>query len=628
MDYQFIYDQCTKVAKVFDDARILIDDGNKDSVYLFLAEQLWNLQKRFSEQKLTILVAGEMKVGKSTFINTLLGVDILATAHEVCTNVPTKIVYGEDEKIIVHYIQESDRTIREPEIITREEIKEFSTESANKENNNKVDYIEIQINSPLLSDGLAFIDTPGLGAIDPLHAITTYKMASQADIIFFLGDARKPLTQSEIASLKDLIKVSNSKQIIHLLTCSDLKNTDEISASNKKMFETDFSEYAIPIIKVSSLSYRKYIRSGKREQLDVSGFLQVKSIVAELNSDLKSLLNIRFNTLALDICKRGHVLLSEVIETVENPELRERKVEELKDLVARLTEIEENQSVWQQELNGELQKFVSDLNSFINKQQDNIVENVRENLKNDSYLEDKDALGKSITADLIRFQNNLDTTITNGFIRIYNWLRITTGLKKIQDESIKTPNSVDVNISIDRSIGNAKFGQKMQGLYRSVMVGGAISTVVGAAGQWAGGAIGAKVGAAIGTGIAPGVGTAIGAAVGAISGVLVGVFAGFSIFKESKEERKRKQRNEILEVCKKQIKDFFANISKEVNRAKIDQSTDLAKQFIREVRTEKKSLQLRKNRMQNEALRVRANFEAIKKLVEDSAAVCANLQKK
>lgn len=628
MDYQFIYDQCTKVAKVFDDARILIDDGNKDSVYLFLAEQLWNLQKRFSEQKLTILVAGEMKVGKSTFINTLLGVDILATAHEVCTNVPTKIVYGEDEKIIVHYIQESDRTIREPEIITREEIKEFSTESANKENNNKVDYIEIQINSPLLSDGLAFIDTPGLGAIDPLHAITTYKMASQADIIFFLGDARKPLTQSEIASLKDLIKVSNSKQIIHLLTCSDLKNTDEISASNKKMFETDFSEYAIPIIKVSSLSYRKYIRSGKREQLDVSGFLQVKSIVAELNSDLKSLLNIRFNTLALDICKRGHVLLSEVIETVENPELRERKVEELKDLVARLTEIEENQSVWQQELNGELQKFVSDLNSFINKQQDNIVENVRENLKNDSYLEDKDALGKSITADLIRFQNNLDTTITNGFIRIYNWLRITTGLKKIQDESIKTPNSVDVNISIDRSIGNAKFGQKMQGLYRSVMVGGAISTVVGAAGQWAGGAIGAKVGAAIGTGIAPGIGTAIGAAVGAISGVLVGVFAGFSIFKESKEERKRKQRNEILEVCKKQIKDFFANISKEVNRAKIDQSTDLAKQFIREVRTEKKSLQLRKNRMQNEALRVRANFEAIKKLVEDSAAVCANLQKK
>lgn len=628
MDYQFIYDQCTKGAKVLDDAKILIDDGNKDSAYFSLAEQLRNLQKRFSEQKLTILVAGEMKVGKSTFINTLLGVDILATANGVCTNVPTKIVYGDKEKILVHFVRESDKAIREPEIITRDKIEEFSTESANKENKNKVDYIEIQVNSPLLSEGLAFIDTPGLGAIDPLHAITTYRMATQADIIFFLGDVRKPLTQSEITSLGDLIKVSNSKQIIHLLTWCDKKNADNIVASNKKMFEADFSGYTIPIIKVSSPVYLNYVKKGKRELLDASGFQQVKSYIANINNDLKSLLVSRFNGLALDVCKRGQALLSEVIETVENPVLRERKVEELRDLVNRLTEIEDNQSTWQQDLNGEIQKFVSELNSFITKQQDNIVDNVRENLKKDSYLEDKDALSKSITADLIRFQDNLDTTISDGFIRIYDWLRTTTGLKKIQEESIETPNSVDVNISIDRNIGNAKFGQKMQGLYRSVLVGGAISAVAGTAGQWAGGAIGAKVGAAIGTGIAPGVGTAIGAAVGALSGVLVGVFAGFSIFKESKEERKKKQRNEILEACRKQIKNFFTDINDEVNRAKIDQSTDLAKQFIREVRSEKKSLQLRKNRMQNEALRVRANFEAIKKLVQDISEVCSNLQKK
>lgn len=626
MDYQFIYDQCTKGAKVLDDAKILIDDGNKDSAYFSLAEQLRNLQKRFSEQKLTILVAGEMKVGKSTFINTLLGVNILATANGVCTNVPTKIVYGDKEKILVHFVRESDKAIREPEIITRDKIEEFSTESANKENKNKVDYIEIQVNSPLLSEGLAFIDTPGLGAIDPLHAITTYRMATQADIIFFLGDVRKPLTQSEITSLGDLIKVSNSKQIIHLLTWCDKKNADNIVASNKKMFEADFSGYTIPIIKVSSPVYLNYVKKGKRELLDASGFQQVKSYIADINNDLKSLLVSRFNGLALDVCKRGQVLLSEVIETVENPVLRERKVEELRDLVNRLTEIEDNQSTWQQDLNGEIQKFVSELNSFITKQQDNIVDNVRENLKKDSYLEDKDALSKSITADLIRFQDNLDTTISDGFIRIYDWLRTTTGLKKIQEESIETPNSVDVNISIDRNIGNAKFGQKMQGLYRSVLVGGAISAVAGTAGQWAGGAIGAKVGAAIGTGIAPGVGTAIGAAVGALSGVLVGVFAGFSIFRESKEERKKKQRNEILEACRKQIKNFFTDINDEVNRAKIDQSTDLAKQFIREVRSEKKSLQLRKNRMQNEALRVRANFEAIKKLVQDITEVCSNLQ--
>lgn len=628
MDFQKIYEECTKSASIFDEAQILIDDGNKDSVYFALAEQLRALQQRFSEQKLTILVAGEMKAGKSTFINSLLGVDILATAHEVCTNVPTKIVYGDKEKIIVHYVRETNGKQKSASIINRDQLAEFSTESANKENKKNVDYIEIQANSALLAEGLAFIDTPGLGAIDPLHAIATYRMATQADIIFFLGDARKPLTQSEITSLKDLVKVSNSKQIIHLLTCCDLKNSDDIASSNKKMFDSDFVGYNIPIIKVSSLSYRKYVRSGKREQLDASGFLQVKSIVADINNDLKSLLNSRFNSLALDVCERGHALLSEVIDTIENPELKERKVEELRELEDRLTEIEENQSAWQTDLNGELQKFVSDLNSFIKKHQDNIVENIRENLKSDSYLKDKDALGKSITADLIRFQGDMETIITDGFIRIYEWLRTTTGLKKIQEDSIETPNIVDVNITIDSKIGNAKFGQKMQGLYRSVLVGGTISVAAGAAGQWAGGAIGAKVGAAIGTGIAPGIGTAIGAGVGALAGVLVGVFTGFSIFRESKEERKRKQRNEILEACKKQIKDVFTNISDEVNRAKIDQSTDLTKQFIREVRAEKNRLKQRRNRMQNEALRVRANFDSIKKLVEKSKSVCDNLHTK
>lgn len=627
MDYNTISEQCSKSVEILQKAKILVDDGNKDSLYQSLANQLVDLQKRFSEQKLIILVAGEMKAGKSTFINSLLGIDILATAHEVCTNVPTKIVYGEEEKILVHFERSASGNQKRPEVIYRNQVTEYSTESANKENQSKVDYIEIQINSPLLAEGLAFIDTPGLGAIDPLHAIATYRMATQADIIFFLGDSRKPLTQSEIASLKDLVKVSDSKQILHLLTCCDMKRTNDILESNTKMFDKDFIEYNIPIIKVSSLLYRKYVLSGNRIQLDGSGFQQVKSYIADVNNDLKSLLNERFCALVLNICLRGHNLLSEVIETVENPEVRERKVEELQALIDRLTEIEEKQPVWQQKLNGQQNLFVSELNNFISNQQTFVTDSVSENLKIDSYLEDKDALSKSITADLISFQDKLDNKISDGFVRLYEWLRNETGLKKIQEESIETPNSVSTDISIDGNLGNARFGQKMQGLYRSVLVGTGVAAVAGTVGNWARGAIGAKIGAAIGTGIAPGVGTAIGAAVGALTGVLVGVFSGFAIFKESKEERKRKQRNEIFAACKKQITQFFNDIKSEVDRVRIAQSTELATQFVQEVRAEKKSLQLRKHQMQNEAMRVRANFEAIKKLVESSETICDNLQK-
>ena len=495
-----------------------------------------------------------------------------------------------------------------------------------------MDYIEIQINSPLLAEGLAFIDTPGLGAIDPLHAIATYRMATQADIIFFLGDSRKPLTKSEITSLNDLIKVSGTKQIVHLLTCCDIKKTDDILATNQNMLQEDFSEYSIPIIKVSSLLYRKYTRSGNRVQLDGSGFQQVKSYIADINSDLKSLLNLRFSALALDVCKCGSKLLSEVIETVENPVVRERKVEELQSLVNRLTEIEDKQSVWQQRLSGQQSLFASELNNYISSQSKDIINNVNDRLKKDSYLEDKDALSKSITADLISFQEALNNRITDGFTNIYEWLRTETGLKDVQEESIETPNSVSAGITIDGNLGNSKFGQKMQGLYRSVMVGsvvGAVGVSVGTyAGSWAGGAVGAKVGALIGTGIAPGIGTAIGSAIGGLAGVLTGFFTGLSIYRESVEERKRRQRNEIFVACKNQITKFFDNVKEEVDRVRISQSTELLTQFIMEVKAEKKRIQRRKHQMQNEAMRVRANFEAIKKLVNDSSAICEALQKK
>lgn len=624
MEYQFIYDQCTKGAKIFDQAKILIDDGSKDSMYFSLAEQLRILQQRFSEQKLTILVAGEMKVGKSTFINSLLGIDILATAHEVCTNVPTKIVYGEEEKILVHFEKNASGGQKEPKIITRAEVAEYSTESANKENQNKVDYIEIQINSPFLAGGLAFIDTPGLGAVDPLHAITTYRMATQADIIFFLGDSRKPLTQSEIASLKDLVKVSGSQQILHLLTCCDMKKTDDILVSNQQMFEKDFAKYNIPIIKVSSLLYRKYVRSGNRVQLDSSGFQQIKSYIADINNDLKSLLNSRFRTLALDICSRGSKLLIEVIETVEDPVKKECKVAELQKLMDRLIEIEDNQAIWSHKLSGKQQDFNEELNSFIDEEQRTIIDNASENLKSDNYLEDKGALCNSITADLISFQENLGKKISNGFGEIYEWLRDETGLKAIQEQAIKIPKNISAEMSIDEETGNIKLGEKIRDVYLASSIGLIVSGAASSVGAWAGGAAGAKIGAVIGNAVAPAIGAVIGAAIGGIAGILSGLF----VFKGSKEARKRKQRNEILAVCKQQINDYFSQVRREVKKANIPNSTELSTQFIKELRDEKRRLQLRKHQMQNEAMRVRANFDAIKKLVDGSKKVCENLQKK
>lgn len=614
MNYEFIAEQCSKGVEVFKEATILVDDGNKDSLYLLLAKQLQDLKERFAEQKLTILIAGEVKAGKSTFINKLLGVDILAAAEEVCTNVPTKIVYGEEEKIFVHF----SSTTHEPLLISREEVATYSTEGLNQENKRNVEYIEIQINSKILAEGLAFIDTPGLGAIDPLHAIATYRIATKADILFFLGDVRKPLTNSEVCNLKNLVKVSKCEQIVHLLTCCDLNNPDEILAANKKMLEQEFTGHNIPIMKVSSLLYHRYMQSGDRRQFDDSGFQQVRTYISSINAKLKTLLDRRFSSLTSSICYSGYKKLTEIIDTVENPEVKERKVKELEALVERLQEIEDNKTVWSQQLTGKQLNFNEELNSFIDKEQKKIVGNVSENLESDNYLEDKDALSNSISADLIRFQQDLEKKISAGFVELYDWLRTETRLKDIQEQSVQTPKGTSTEIIIDDEVGNVKVGEKIRDVYVATSIGLVVSSAAGSVGAWAGAAAGAKVGAVIGSTAAPGIGTAIGAIIGGVTGVVSGLL----VYKGSKEKRKEKQKQETLVVCKQYINDYFNEVRREVKKANIPNSTELNAQFVRELGVERKRIKLQHNTLKNEALRVRANYKAIKELVNDSKNIC------
>lgn len=623
MEYKEINEQCSKGIVVFEKAKTIIDKGNNDSVYHSLANQLREYQKRFAEQKLTVLIAGEVKVGKSTFINTLLGTDVLPKATEVCTNVPSKIVFGEEEKILVHFsADDEEKTIKEPLVISREEVAEYSTETLNKENHKKVEYIEIQINSPILAEGLVFIDTPGLGAIDPLHAIATYRIATKADIIFFLGDVRKPLTDSEISSLKDLIKVSKSEKIVHLLTCCDLKDPEEILSSNKNMFEKDFKDHNITIIKISSLLYQRYVKYGNRSQLDASGFQQVRTYIAEINSELKTLLDQRFLNLTYAICQRGHALLSEVIRIVEDPEVKEKIVDELNGLIKRLQEIENNQYSWSQKLAAKQSLFNQKLYDFVEEERKAIIDDVSEKLQEDTYLEDKDALCKCISADMISFQSKLEKKIPDGFTKIYEEMRAETELKDIQEQSIITPGKVSTEIKIDEEIGDVLAGEKIRDIYVSTSIGLIVGGISYSVGTWAGAAAGAKVGALIGNAIAPAIGAGIGAALGAA----IGVISGLAVFEGSKEARKKRQRNELLSEYTKQINEFFNKTQGKIKEANIPNSSDLSTRFFIEVRDEKKKLKLRHDNLKNETARIRANYNAIKQLVIESEEICNTLR--
>ena len=66
-------------------------------------EELDLLERKISSDTFKMLVLGEFKRGKSTFINALLGAEILPAFAIPCTAVINEIRYAEKKKAVVHF---------------------------------------------------------------------------------------------------------------------------------------------------------------------------------------------------------------------------------------------------------------------------------------------------------------------------------------------------------------------------------------------------------------------------------------------------------------------------------------------------------------------------------------------
>jgi small GTP-binding protein len=159
-----------------------------------------------------ILILGQFNVGKTTLLNALMGARRLPTGPLPKTAVITRVVYGENQGISV--IEQSGRTRQ----ITWEEFeKEFqltlkdtdAPENINRFKN--IEYVDIELQHPLLKKGISFVDTPGLGE-HFMRTRVTLKYLRQTQAVIFVLDAAKLFSREE----RSLIKMLGSLNLDHL----------------------------------------------------------------------------------------------------------------------------------------------------------------------------------------------------------------------------------------------------------------------------------------------------------------------------------------------------------------------------------------------------------------------------
>ena len=140
--------------------------------------------------------------------------------------------------------------------IRRREIEAYVTEKKNSDNKKQAKLLMIETPNPRLKDGLTFVDTPGVGSLNPEHSVATLECLPQADVVLFVSDSQKPLTETEISFLKQVKKYSSN--ILFLLTkkdlCSDALEYEKIMEDNRDKISqaTGLGRDKIPYVAVSS----------------------------------------------------------------------------------------------------------------------------------------------------------------------------------------------------------------------------------------------------------------------------------------------------------------------------------------------------------------------------------------
>lgn len=162
------------------------------------SKSLDQTRAKLEQEVFNLVVLGQFKRGKSTFINALLGEKILPTAIVPLTSVVTILRYGQKLKVEVEYL---DDRIEEVALAA---LASFITERENPQNTKRVKEVTVYYPSKYLSGGVRIIDTPGAGSVYSHNTEAAYAFLPHVDAAIFVVSVDPPLSKSEQQFLKDV----------------------------------------------------------------------------------------------------------------------------------------------------------------------------------------------------------------------------------------------------------------------------------------------------------------------------------------------------------------------------------------------------------------------------------------
>lgn len=184
------------------------------------------------EGRYRVLVVGETRRGKSSFINALIGQPLLPVDVEVTTRQAFRIRPAEQPRYRLRLLDGSAQDIGPADLAHYGSQVVLDEADEEPRLDQVIDAIEIDIPVRFLPPGVELFDTPGLGALHAAHAQITHRFIPQADAVIYVLDSTQPLGQLDLDTLDVILQTT--PQVFFIQTKIDAFRRDDWQAIQQR----------------------------------------------------------------------------------------------------------------------------------------------------------------------------------------------------------------------------------------------------------------------------------------------------------------------------------------------------------------------------------------------------------
>ncbi|QCQ92536.1 dynamin family protein [Rhodococcus sp. SGAir0479] len=321
-----------------------------------LVQRLGLVRTRVVDPRFRVVVVGQLKQGKSQFVNSLLNLSVCSVGDDETTAVPTVVQNAADAFAELVLAEPGSEPRRVPVPLDRLDTVHPKMPLAE---GREVLRLEVNVPSPLLADGLVFVDTPGVGGHGNPHAAATLGLLPAADAVLVLSDASQEFTEPELTFLRQVTGLCPATAC--LVTKTDLyphwRRIVDVDREHLTRAGLD-----VPLLPISSLLRSHAMRLDDRSLHEESGFDALYAflrtrVVEHAEGGLR-------RTVSLDVhsvVEHLQLALASELAALRDPEKGAAAVAELQRAKAATEELQKKTARWQQTLADGIADLASDI---------------------------------------------------------------------------------------------------------------------------------------------------------------------------------------------------------------------------------------------------------------------------